>query len=960
MDCFVEIYQNIVSIFRYAMQLQYYNMVLGFRSAFSMGIILSLLLVPVANIDPAHALTLTNLTSSLDNTTATLTTSIINATASTNVTDTNVSGSVNNTLGLPLPNETIPISVSSNVAGTEIFANGTLITSVNGVNMSFYFDPKGPGKPAAGNTVSLTVDADSLSGSPISGLYIELQDTTGKDIATGYTPVTFSVTSGQQYIVYANNYQNFQFNHWDNGSTNPSRSITLTQSTTITAFYSTGTTSTAPQPPTGLSATAVSPSQINLSWTAPSNNGGSAITGYKIERSSDGGSTWSVIASNTGSTGTTYSDTGLTAGTAYTYRVSAINSVGTSSPSNTASATTNSSGGGSTSNSIVLNNVQSTSGTASLSPYQFTLSNFNVGTGSDLLLVVGVSANNNNVASVTFGGMPLTQAVSSFNNNDAEFWYLKNPSGIGNVVVTMSGSTSAVVGAYAFSGINQTQPIPTHVAKHNTSAGSPTISITTAYPNDWVLDLPSIYGGSTLGSPSCTQEWNGNIPNAITGASSTQIVPAPTTTTCKWTASNNDLYDDVAIEVKADTQSGTTNTATPPSSPTGLTANTVSSSQINLSWSTPSSNGGSPITGYEIERSTNGSAFSVLAQNTGNTNTTYSDTGLVPSTTYTYRVSAINSAGTSSPSNTASATTQASATTAHLSQVQSGLVASDSLTNETMSQQQLQANPGYWTYFGSAPPEHAPYSFNRDTQGLHIGVQAPKDGTWAGFFAMSQNHNAELWSAKVTNPVRTISSTQDGYENGMYVQTSNGLINYVTCTTLTNNQATIWAVFSATGNTNQVTSETLLWVDNSANQPLTHDCTIITNGNNYLKVYLDGNMVYTSNNLNLQMPEPFNDFLEPETSYAGQELVGTFTNYYVTTNETAKVINLPVTAARVDLDDPSGNVLATSQVMGGTATLDVGKYNFPIAGTIKVYDLSNAIIESSSESVYGGDVYSGS
>src|SRR5207245_2563013 len=80
--------------------------------------------------------------------------------------------------------------------------------------------------------------------------------------------------------------------------------------------------------------------QINLSWTAPADNGGSAITGYMIERSANGGSTWSTIASNSGSTATTYSDTGLAAGTAYTYRVSAINSVGSSLPSNNPSATT--------------------------------------------------------------------------------------------------------------------------------------------------------------------------------------------------------------------------------------------------------------------------------------------------------------------------------------------------------------------------------------------------------------------------------------------------------------------------------------------------------------------------------------------------------------------------------------------------------------------------------------------
>src|SRR3989442_677388 len=96
----------------------------------------------------------------------------------------------------------------------------------------------------------------------------------------------------------------------------------------------------APSSPTGLAATAVSSSQISLTWTAPTDNGGSAITGYKIERSTNGGTTWSTLVANTGNTATAYSDTGLAHTTTYTYRVSAINSIGTSSASSTVSATT--------------------------------------------------------------------------------------------------------------------------------------------------------------------------------------------------------------------------------------------------------------------------------------------------------------------------------------------------------------------------------------------------------------------------------------------------------------------------------------------------------------------------------------------------------------------------------------------------------------------------------------------
>lgn len=95
---------------------------------------------------------------------------------------------------------------------------------------------------------------------------------------------------------------------------------------------------------------------------------------------------------------------------------------------------------------------------------------------------------------------------------------------------------------------------------------------------------------------------------------------------------------------------------TAPEAPANLVANAFSSSQINLSWAAPNS-GGSPITGYKIERKTLSGSWSVLVNNTGNTSTSYQDSGLPSSTTYEYRVSAINAIGTSSPSSTATATT---------------------------------------------------------------------------------------------------------------------------------------------------------------------------------------------------------------------------------------------------------------------------------------------------------------
>ena len=90
----------------------------------------------------------------------------------------------------------------------------------------------------------------------------------------------------------------------------------------------------APDAPTGLTATASGATQIDLAWTAPADNGGRVITGYQIEYSDDGGTSWSVLVADTQSTDTLYSDTTLSGGETRHYRVSAINSIGTGAASN--------------------------------------------------------------------------------------------------------------------------------------------------------------------------------------------------------------------------------------------------------------------------------------------------------------------------------------------------------------------------------------------------------------------------------------------------------------------------------------------------------------------------------------------------------------------------------------------------------------------------------------------------
>jgi len=109
----------------------------------------------------------------------------------------------------------------------------------------------------------------------------------------------------------------------------------------LNPFWSTSIDTTPPSTPANLEATATSISEINLTWTASTDTGGSGLAGYKIERAKDvSGSPGTFTKIDTSSTNFC-SDTGLSSNTKYWYRVRAYDGVGLNSDySNIANATT--------------------------------------------------------------------------------------------------------------------------------------------------------------------------------------------------------------------------------------------------------------------------------------------------------------------------------------------------------------------------------------------------------------------------------------------------------------------------------------------------------------------------------------------------------------------------------------------------------------------------------------------
>lgn len=201
-------------------------------------------------------------------------------------------------------------------------------------------------------------------------------------------------------------------------------------------------TAIAPSQVTGLTAAGASASAV-LSWTAP-RNGGAAISDYLIEYSSNAGSSWSTF-SHGASAAVTITVTGLTNETAYLFRVSAINSVGTGPASSTASGTP-------TAFTVV--------GTASSQGSAVATAVVNLPThSSGDLLIFTLSASNNFTTFTTPSGWTALQYKAGGNYISTGLFWRFGDGATSTVNVTMSGTVAYTSAAIAIAGTDATTPI---------------------------------------------------------------------------------------------------------------------------------------------------------------------------------------------------------------------------------------------------------------------------------------------------------------------------------------------------------------------------------------------------------------------------------------------------------------------------------------------------------------------
>jgi hypothetical protein len=367
---------------------------------------------------------------------------------------------------------------------------------------------------------------------------------------------------------------------------------------------------TVPGAPTAVTATAGN-AQASVSWTAPSSNGGASITGYTVT-SSPG----NFQATTTGATSATVG--GLANGTAYTFAVTATNSVGTgpaSGPSNSVSPTGPPTvPGAPTGVSALAGNTQASvswvapgsNGGSPLTGYTVTSSpgNFTV-TASPNVTTATVTGLTNGT------GYTFTVAATNSVGTGAQ----SAPSNS----VTPAGLPGAPTGVTATAGIGQA-----------------TVS--------WIA--PASNGGSALTGYTVTS-MPGNI-TVSAGPSATNATVAGLTNGTAYTFTVT-ATNSVGTGPASAPSNSVTPTATVPGAPTNVTG-TPGNAQATVSWTPPASNGGSAITSFTVTQTPGG-----VTSNTGPSATSLTVFGLTNGTAYTFTVFATNGVGNgpaSAPSNT--------------------------------------------------------------------------------------------------------------------------------------------------------------------------------------------------------------------------------------------------------------------------------------------------------------------
>lgn len=424
---------------------------------------------------------------------------------------------------------------------------------------------------------------------------------------------------------------------------------------------------TAPSTPANLAASGTTSSSTNLSWSASTDAGGSGLTGYEVLR---GGTVITTV------TGTTYTASGLSASTAYTFTVRAIDGAGNrSANSNTVNVTTLSGGGDTTAPSAPTG--LAASGTTSSS------TNLAWVGSTDAVGVTGYEVLRNGALIATLASTARSYPASGLAASTAYTFNVRAFDAAGNrsvnsntvSVTTLSGGTTipatSTIQAEAYNAMLGVQTETTtdtgggqnigwiangdfvqfnNVDFNGTPKTTFSARVASGAPIGGTINVrldsrtgPSI-GSIAVSSTGGWQTWQTRV-GTITGTTGVHTVYLTFDSTQAGDFMNLNWFT-----------FGTPGDTTAPTAPSGLTASGTTANSTNLSWGGSTDSVG--VTGYEVLRG--GAVIASL----GSTARSYTATGLSASTAYAFNVRAFDAAGNRSVnSNTVSVTTLPNSTT---------------------------------------------------------------------------------------------------------------------------------------------------------------------------------------------------------------------------------------------------------------------------------------------------------
>ena len=359
-------------------------------------------------------------------------------------------------------------------------------------------------------------------------------------------------------------------------------------------------------------------SRVTLSWKVPSSNGGSPIVDYVVQSSTDGGKNWSSIADGVSNANST-TVAGLVNGTAYVFRVAAVNSVGA--------------GAFSAKSAVVTPAMVA-------------------GVPRDLSVVRG----NGRVAvgwkaPTSDGGLPITQYAVESSVDGGKTWKAVGKQPASATATTVKGLVNGTPYVFRVAAVNGVGGGPFTPSSATvvpaTAPGMPTGVV--AMRGDRLVNLvwkaPAVTGGAAITDYRVERSADGGKTwvtaddgiSTVTSVTVTGLING-TTYVFRISAANSVGFGTPSPKSAAVTP------ATLPGEPTGLVA-TRAAGKVTLAWKAPASTGGTAFVDYTIEWSTDGGSSWKAATRKRSPATNAILAGMSISLAYRFRVAAVNAVG---------------------------------------------------------------------------------------------------------------------------------------------------------------------------------------------------------------------------------------------------------------------------------------------------------------------------